>query len=150
MKDNYIYYGIFLTAESRDKIIYEVSNMEFYNELMKRSSRMLVDHCTLLYHSQEKNYPSVKEQLVRIENNMAGMATELIPMLVNRIGYLNNKVMAVGVDLKNTIPCANVYPHITICTFADGKPVDSNDIIAWNEIEYPFYVYGEFRKVMKP
>ena len=29
----------------------------------------------------------------------------------------------------------NKIPHITICTFNDGKPVDSNMITEWKDIE---------------
>lgn len=31
--------------------------------------------------------------------------------------------------------CANKIPHITICTFNGGKPVDSNNITEWKDIE---------------
>lgn len=31
--------------------------------------------------------------------------------------------------------CANKIPYITICTFNGGKPVDSNNITEWKDIE---------------
>lgn len=31
--------------------------------------------------------------------------------------------------------CANKIPHITICTSNGGKPVDSNYITEWKDIE---------------
>lgn len=34
-----------------------------------------------------------------------------------------------------TLFCANEIPHVTICTFNDGKPVDSNNITEWKDIE---------------
>ena len=39
-------------------------------------------------------------------------------------------------DFNNDIInlCANKIPHITICTFNGGKPVDSNNITEWKDI----------------
>lgn len=39
----------------------------------------------------------------------------------------NFEYMAFKVDIE-PLKCANEIPHITICTFNGGKPVDSNNI----------------------
>ena len=41
--------------------------------------------------------------------------------------------------------CANKIPHITICTFNGGKPVDSNNITEWKDIE-PIIVETKLEK----
>ena len=42
--------------------------------------------------------------------------------------------MAFRVDEKSVV-CVNDIPHITIATFRGGKPVDSNEITNWKDIE---------------
>lgn len=53
-------------------------------------------------------------------------------MRITAIGK-SDKAMAFKVEL-NGVSCANANPHITICTFESGKPVDSNKIHDWVEI----------------
>jgi hypothetical protein len=48
---------------------------------------------------------------------------------------LSDKALAVKVKLPPGVVCANPVPHITLCVSPDGRPVDSNDIQNWHEIE---------------
>lgn len=47
---------------------------------------------------------------------------------------INSSVIAVRCNIPENL-CANKIPHITICTFNGGKPVDSNNITEWKDIE---------------
>jgi hypothetical protein len=55
------------------------------------------------------------------------------PLEINGIG-VSDKAMAFRCNIPENL-CANKIPHITICTFNGGKPVDSNNITEWKDIE---------------
>lgn len=43
--------------------------------------------------------------------------------------------------------CANEIPHITICTFNGGKPVDSNNIVKWHDLDEPIEIETTLKRV---
>ena len=43
--------------------------------------------------------------------------------------------------------CANEIPHITICTFNGGKPVDSNNIVRWYYLDEPIEIETTLKRV---
>lgn len=47
---------------------------------------------------------------------------------------ISDKALAFRCNLSEEL-CANKVPHITICTFNGGKPVDSNNITEWKNIK---------------
>lgn len=59
------------------------------------------------------------------------------PLTVIAVGR-SDKAVAVKVQI-NEIPCSNKTRHITVSISPDGKPVDSNNIKEWQNIE-PFQV----------
>lgn len=133
MKD-FEYYGLFLPEESKTKLkawLWE-HNYDFNNDIIKGAlpCNWYLDHCTLLHKSQVLTHPQLRDTLeVALEycNNTKGT------LEINGIG-VSDKAMAFRVNLSKEL-CANKIPHVTICTFNSGKPVDSNNITEWNDIE---------------
>lgn len=144
---DYIYYGLFLSETCKLQIERQIERMDGYNKLFETRGKLYLDHCTLLHCSQENKFPEIKKEIVELESRGFERYSAVM-MKVTHIGYLANKVMAIKVDPFD-FPCANENPHITVCTFGDGKPVDSNKIEVWDEFTEPFIIYGAF-SVMKP
>lgn len=144
--NNYIYYGLFLDENTKNEIKDYIRHIDGYNQLLENGKREYIDHCTLLFHTQEDKFPQVKKELVELESRGFDRYSAMI-MKVTHIGYLENKVMAIRVNLFDC-PCANEFPHITLCTFGDGKPVDSNKITEWKELETSFHIYGSLNKIV--
>lgn len=122
MDTNWTYYALVLTDKSRNKLMSYIQNSD-YNYLFEKVSKVYLHHCTLLHKSQ--NNKDVEEFCNWCVNaKFYGRVTH--------IGY-SNKAFAFKVEIPG-IPCANKTPHITIGTYEDGKPVDSNYITNWKEI----------------
>lgn len=68
---------------------------------------------------------------------------------------ISDKAMAFKVSLQDsefdmcslTLLCANKIPHITICTFNGGKPVNSNNITKWYDLNEPISIETILKKV---
>ena len=112
------YIGLFLTKESRNKLLDLLPPFE---------GKMYLDHCTLLHKSQ--NGKAKAETIMRAFEFHGGKK-----FLVNivAIGW-NDKAMAFKC-VPSWLSCMNKTPHITIRTFSDGNPVDSNAIEKWIDI----------------
>lgn len=137
--EEYQYYGLFLTKGSRNKLRRYIEDSPYQLALL-RSTKEYLDHCTLLHVSQEKDHVDLKKLLDELCINTTKHA-----LVVNAVG-MSDKALAFRVsmpqlsssrtgELKFIPLCANRTPHITICTFGDGKPQDSNNITKWTEIE---------------
>lgn len=140
--EKYQYYGLILPESSRDKLIDILADYHWISTMNYDAKKVYIHHCTLLHISQEGSYPDIKERL----DSMINEGNISHPIVIDGIG-ISNKAYAFRVKLlmSDTI-CANTLPHITICTFGDGKPVDSNKIIRWEDIE-PITILTELKKV---
>lgn len=125
MKD-FKYYGLFLTEESKAELKTWLINSNYQLEILN-SEREYLDHCTLLH----------KSQLVWDNSNLHDFLLHIVGeefrIRVNGIG-ISDKALAFRVEIF-PLKSANITPHITICTFNGGKPVDSNNITEWKDIE---------------
>lgn len=67
-------------------------------------------------------------------------------IIIDAIG-ISGKTMAFRVIFpkKSHVSSFNEMPHITICTFNGGKPVESNNITEW----YPFNEPVEIETMLK-
>lgn len=141
--DEYQYYGLHLTKDSRDKLRRYIEDSP-YQVAFLRSTKEYLDHCTLLHVSQEKDHADLKKLLDSLYAMAVQHEVRKHSLVVNAIG-MNDKALAFRVSMPQIgsartgelefIPlCANTTPHITICTFGDGKPQDSNNITEWTEI----------------
>lgn len=113
------YYGLFLTDKCKETLMNWINDNGYYNP----NGKYYLDHCTLLHRSQKN------EDVLSFCEFWEGAK---FVMRITAIGK-SNKAMAFKVEL-NEATCANANPHITICTFESGKPVDSNKIYDWVEI----------------
>lgn len=131
MKD-FEYYGLFLTEGSKAKLKTWLINSNYQLEILK-SEKEYLDHCTLLHRSQRTSNFLLEDTLgtaLVLHGNLNQ------PLEINGIG-VSDKAMAFRCNIPKNL-CANKIPHITICTFNGGKPVDSNMITEWKDIESIF------------
>ena len=131
------YYGLFLDKENHDKLIDVLVDYHWIGTL-NDSEKKYLDHCTLMHNSQKEYW---------------------LEILLN--DYLCNKfhitILAVGISDKTmafkvkrhgiVVSCKNTIPHITICTFNDGKPVDSNNITKWYDLDEPIEIETTLKRV---
>lgn len=136
------YYGLFLTQESKNRLAKWLffNGYGFDNDIIKAKENWYLDHVTLLHSSIAKYHPQLE---VRLEALTWMQAGNYITFEVNGIGESHNALAF----RCNIMPyyCANKVPHITICTFNGGKPVDSNYITEWKNIE-PIVVEAKLKK----
>lgn len=132
MKD-FTYIGLFLAQESRDKLAKWLYFNGYSPEttLMQRNSGWYLDHCTLFHKNQMLTDTASKNTISILLDTIGKEHTITITHLGN-----NDKALAFRVTSDVTdLYCFNDTPHITVCTFEGGKPVDSNNITKWKEID---------------
>ena len=122
--DDFQYFGLFIDEYTRGILQYRI-----LSNLFGEKDKVFLDHCTLLHKSQIHNNPELYSYL----NCHLG---KHIKIKLVAIG-MSNKAMAFKVEFYPTEVnmCANKIPYITIATFNGGKPVDSNYIRHWKDIE---------------
>lgn len=139
MEKNFEYFGLFIDDENFKQEI-----INFFDKVLFEDNRIInkfyFEHCTLLHKNQLKDN---EELYYYLENNLGKQV--MIQLIA--IGE-DDKVLAYKVALPDNFcaDCVNEIPHITVLTFLNGKPVDSNNIKEWKEI-YPINVITTLRKV---
>lgn len=146
------YYGLFLTEESKTILEDHIRSCKYHEileELYDNADHKYMDHVTLLHHTQEGH-----EMLKEVLDNSIGKHCYAT---IEAVGF-NDKALAFRVRVPSIYKCvkdhglveigmcANAVPHITIATYDDGKPVDSNTITEWKYIR-PFDVGTILKKV---
>jgi hypothetical protein len=122
---NWIYIGIFLDEDSKKELkeCYQIpSNWKEY-----------YDHVTIVFNDGSELSRVVKEM------NMENVG-EFYSIKITGVG-VSEKALALRVELPACVVCANKIPHITLGVAPDAKPVDSNDITIWHDID-PIHVGG--------
>lgn len=137
--DNFHYFGLFLDANTKNKLMNILTDNIDYNIALNVADKIFIDHCTLLHVSQLHGNSEVFNDL----NNRLG---ENIQIKIEGIG-ISDKAMAFRVILPKNIYSINKNPHITICTFNGGKPVESNNITKWFLLEEPIQVKTTLKKI---
>lgn len=136
---DFIYYGLFLTDDSRNKLLKKVKR--YADGLVPEDARLYLDHCTLLHCSKINGNEDLKQKLdFWIQSNHTKFDFN-----VTAIGR-SDKAMAFMTDVNSDM-CVNQNPHITIYTFNGGKPVDSNYITEWKTLDEPVHVDAELKKI---
>lgn len=136
---NFEYYGLFLTEESKAKLKAWLINSNYQPEILK-SEKEHLDHCTLLHWSQRGNDTYLTEEYIKF---VLSVQVKNLRLEIDGIG-VSDKALAFRCNLSEEL-CANKVPHITICTFNGGKPVDSNNITEWKDIK-PIIVEAKLEK----
>lgn len=136
--ENWQYYGLFLEKDAKDKLISFLQDSK-WDYLFEELSKVYLDHCTLLHQAHLK-IDSLKG--ISIKNwldSLLKFGCIQTKLLISHVGYSDKamafKVMSYPKDMNVYEICFNKIPHITIGTYKDGKPVDSNSITQWHEIK---------------
>ena len=144
--DDFVYFGLFLTDESKEKLM-KVANDLFHNE-MTIATNIYLDHITLL-HKNDVHVEMIKLRMYDLLNhifeNHIGMTYE-----VKVISYgFNNRAFAFGVELPGCFPVFIFKKyHITIGTFSNAKPFESNKITRWHKLTEPITITTALTKVV--
>lgn len=135
---NFQYFGLFLDEETKKGLLdVFLTYLEEGNSIGYLMNKICLDHCTLLHVSQLHGNSEIYNYL----NDRIGEKYEIV---INGIG-ISDKAVAFRVA-KYSVVCVNEIPHITIATFNGGKPVDSNNITEWKDIE-PIIIKTTLKKV---
>lgn len=65
-------------------------------------------------------------------------------LTVTHFGQIEGRVVAFAVSGAHD--SKNVSPHVTVATFGDARPKESNEIREWFALK-PFPIFGEVREV---
>lgn len=135
---NFQYFGLFLDEETKKGLLdVFLTYLEEGNSIGYLMNKIYLDHCTLLHVSQLHGNSEIYNYL----NDRIGEKYEIV---INGIG-ISDKAAAFRVA-EYSVVCVNEIPHITIATFNGGKPVDSNNIKEWKDIE-PIIIKTTLKKV---
>lgn len=135
---NFQYFGLFLDEETKKGLLdVFLTYLEEDNSIEYLMDKIYIDHCTLLHISQLHDNSEIYNYL----NDRIGEKYEIV---INGIG-ISDKAVAFRVA-EYSVVCVNEIPHITIATFNGGKPVDSNNITEWKDIE-PIIIKTTLKKV---
>ena len=143
--DNFIYFGLFLTNKSREEL------MNFIQDNLKTvingADKIYLEHITLL-HKNDKCSNAIKLRMYQLLNCLfEKFIGEIYEVNIIAFGY-NNRVFAFKVELPDGFPCFifKTY-HITIATFNGAKPVESNNIINWHNLDKPITITTVLKEV---
>lgn len=139
--ENWQYYGLFIDKDNHDKLIDVLVNSHWIGTF-NNSEKKYLDHCTLLHNSQ-KFLPQAS-YLIKLLNSK--IKDKEIEITIDAVG-ISNKAMAFRVILPNDVHSINKTPHVTICTFNGGKPVESNNITDWYSLEEPVKIKTTLKKI---
>lgn len=139
------YYGLFIDKETHDKLIDVLVGYHWIGTL-NYSEKEYLDHCTLLHISQSST-PS-GHSLMCLLNSLLKKGDIKHNIIINAIG-ISEKAMTFRVIFpkKSRVSSLNEMPHITICTFNGGKPVESNNITKWYPFDKPIEIETTLKRV---
>ena len=127
----WIYFGVFLNEVSK---IHNLKALQNNGIVIPDDWKMFNHHMTIAFNDgSERN-----QELYDAYSSFFGTTKKLT---IDGIG-ISDDAIAIRVNYGNVLPIANKIPHITIATPPNGKPVNSNKITKWIDIE-PYTVYGK-------
>ena len=133
MEKKWIYIGIFLNKESRNKL------KELANKIVLDNWKLYCHHMTIAFNDGSKE----ANEAYNFYKNFFGAQTYVI---ATHIG-ISNDAIAVKVETDETT--LNKIPHITLATPIDGKAVNSNYITRWYKLNDPINLRGSFSEFKK-
>ena len=148
--DNFIYFGLFLFNKDKEMLKNFVMNKfgKFFNKQFEdENTKFYLEHCTIFHKNNKHQFP-FKLQMYQYLNNIFEEYPGMLYKL-KIIGYgHNNKAFAFQIELPDGIPYfENKVYHITIATFHRARPVESNNIINWRELNEPITVTTILKKI---
>lgn len=140
MNNNWIYFGVFLDGMAKAKNIHA---LEMNGVKVPESWKWFNHHMTIAFNNgseeAQKLYHYYEYYLDEVEGDTEFTIT------VDGIGVSDE---AIAMRVRYDIPIANKVPHITIATPQKGKPVNSNNITNWVDIE-PYSITGVLKSHKK-
>ena len=128
MLENWIYFGVFLDADESERVYNIVNSLPGID--IPNDWRKYTDHMTIIYNNKSEIAQAwAKATAPRVGEDVSLRATHV---------GVSDKAIAIHVNGEMS---ANAIPHITIACSPTGKPVDSNKITNWREID-PFTISG--------
>ena len=122
MLENWIYFGVFLDADESERVYNIVNSLPGID--IPNDWRKYTDHMTIIYNNKSEIAQAwAKATLPRVGEDALLKATHV---------GVSDKAIAIRVNGEMS---ANAIPHITIACSPTGKPVDSNKITNWREID---------------
>jgi hypothetical protein len=126
----WLYCGVFLYGESKRQLMDRVKY--WFRDGIPNDWKWYCDHVTMVFNNGS---PEAEAEYNKIVETELGKEVELT---VTSVG-LKNDVVAVGVT---GVRSANKHIHITCATAPTTKPVESNRIVTWKQLNHPFHLYG--------
>ena len=128
MLENWIYFGVFLDADESERVYNIVNSLHGID--IPDDWRKYTSHMTIVYNNKSEIAQAwAKATAPRVGEDVLLKATHV---------GVSDKAIAIRVNGEMS---ANAIPHITIARSPTGKPVDSNKITNWREID-PFTISG--------
>lgn len=134
-KKNWIYFGVFISDDAKhlNEMAIEKQGMD-----IPFNWKMFNHHMTIAFNDGS-------EESQKLFDSYKIHFGKKIKLIVNGIG-ISDDAIAVRISFKH--PIANKIPHITIATPPNGKPVNSNKITKWYDIE-PYQITGTIQAFIK-
>ena len=128
MLENWIYFAAFLDADESERVYNIINSLHGID--IPDDWRKYTDHMTIIYNNKSEIAQAwAKATAPRVGEDVLLKATHV---------GMSDKAIAIRVNGEMS---ANAIPHITIACSPIGKPVDSNKITNWREID-PFTISG--------
>ncbi|MDR2063940.1 MAG: hypothetical protein LBQ02_04130 [Candidatus Nomurabacteria bacterium] len=127
-KEKYIYSGVFLNEESRERLVTAVNQL--LQDGIPDSWQIVAHHMTTHFFTQED---PVVEQFNKLHDG------ENFDLFATSLGVSDK---AIAVDVETEAPSANEHKHITVAIAENASPVDANDIQNWVPIATPIPLRG--------
>ena len=134
MNNNWIYYGVFFDDSAKRFLL---------NEAKKYIT--IPEDWTNYCHHMTIVYNNGTEEAQAIADKYEPIAFETTRLHVESIG-VSDRAIAFGV--KTDLAITNKKPHVTIAVAPGAKPVESNYITEWKQIQ-SFDVEGTIQMVKK-
>lgn len=131
MKNNWIYFGIFIDSTAKAK---NMQALEKNSVLIPAEWKRYNHHMTIAFHDGSA-------QSNKLYADYAPYVGTPVTLTVDGIGISED---AIAMRVRYNHPIANKIPHITMATPLNGKPVNSNKITEWTDIE-PYEISGWLR-----
>jgi hypothetical protein len=127
LNDDWIYFGVFLDEQSKEKLRNLVRELGFYDW------KLFCHHMTIAFNNGSNDAQSIYEEY-------KSRFGDEISLNVTHIGKSDN---ALAVKISYPYPCLNDIPHITLAVPQGGKPVNSNYIKEWFPLSNIIQVNGK-------
>ena len=139
MDKNWIYFGVFIDGIAKAK---NIQALEKNSVTVPEDWKWFNHHMTIAFNNGSEE---VQKLYKYYEFYLEEEIDSEILITIDGIGVSDD---AIAMRVRYTLPIANKIPHITIATPQNGKPVNSNKITEWIDIE-PYNITGIIKKHTK-